>query len=249
MFGVCKIKAIILCAGYATRLYPLTLNQPKPLLEVGGKPIVNHLLKKLEEINDLDEVFVVTNNKFYSHFEDWAKKQESSKKISVVNDLTTSNEDRLGSLGDIKFVLDSADVDDNILVVAGDNLFDFSLKPAYDLFKQKNKSVVVLYDVKDFELAKHYGIVAVNDKNKMIDFEEKPEKPKSTLSSTGIYIYPKEVKDRLIKYVNENGQNDKAGNFLEMLHKADDVYCHISQEKWFDIGNLEQLEEARKVYG
>jgi len=241
------MKAIILAAGYATRLYPLTLNTPKPLLEVANKPIIEHILKKLEEIS-LKEIYVVTNAKFYGTFQQWLKHYNSNLKIKIVNDQTTSNEDRLGSLGDVKYVIDHEKVDDDILVIAGDNLFEFSLKEAYSMFKQKNKSVVALYDVKDYELAKQYGIVAIDKNNRMIDFEEKPPKPKSTLSSTGIYFYPRYVKDKLIEYVTKHGQNDKAGNFLEWLYKLDDVFCYVTKERWMDIGTLDQLEQARKEY-
>jgi len=243
------MKAIILAAGYATRLYPLTKNTPKSLLEVGNRPIIDHILDKLGAISEIDEVFVVTNNKFYSNFQEWANKKDHSKKIIIVNDQTTSNDDRLGSLGDVRYVLDNKKIDDDIMVLAGDNLFDFSLEEPFNIFRNKNKSVVVLYDVKDIELAKHYGIVEIDENNKMIDFEEKPKNPKSTLSSTGIYIYPKIVKDSLIKYLEENGQNDKAGNFLEWLHKNDEVYCSVTKERWIDIGTLDQLEKAKKEYG
>jgi len=245
---VVKVKAIVLAAGYATRLYPLTIDTPKPLLEVKDSPIIEHIIKKIEEIKEVNEIFIVTNAKFYEHFEKWKGNFQSLITIKIINDQTTSNEGRLGSLGDIKFVLENENVDDDILVIAGDNLFEFSLRGAFNIFKEKNKSVVVLYDVKDYELAKQYGIVQIDKDKKMIGFQEKPKKPKSTLSSTGVYIYPKIVKDGLIKYVEENGQNDKAGNFLEVLHKNDEVYCYITEKRWIDIGTLDQLKKARKEF-
>ena len=241
------MKAIILAAGYATRLYSLTENTPKPLLEVKGRPIVEHIIEKIEEAAHVDEVFVVTNNKFFTHFLNWNANYESDIIVTIVNDKTTSNDDRLGSLGDIRFVIENLNVTEDIMVVAGDNLFEFSLGAMVDLFKETGKAVVALYDVKDLELAKHYGIVSVCENNKIISFEEKPNNPKSTLSSTGIYIYPTTVVQDLIEFTKTNDA-DKAGNFLEWLYKKDEVHCHITNKRWFDIGNLDQLEKARKEF-
>lgn len=242
------MKAIILCAGYGTRLYPLTLNQPKPLLDVGGKPIIEYIIKKIEEIKEVDEIFIVTNAKFSEHFTKFVNKFKSKKKIEVINDKTTSNEDRLGSLGDIKFVIKHKNIKEDILVIAGDNLFEFSLKDVFDLYKEKVKTIVALYDVKNRELAKQYGIVSIDKNNKMTHFVEKPTEPPSTLSSTGIYIYPKKVIKDLLEYGSHGENTDKAGNFLEWLYKKEDVYCYVSNKKWFDIGSFEQLDEARKSF-
>lgn len=240
------MKAIILAAGYATRLYPLTENTPKPLLEVKGKPIIEHIITKIHEIKEIDEIFVVTNDKFFLHFLDW--KSTLDYPITIVNDKTVSNEDRLGSLGDIQYVIKTMNVGDDILVVAGDNLFEFSLLNLFEIFKEKNKPSIVLYDVQDIELAKLYGIVAIDNTSKIIDFEEKPAEPKSTLSSTGVYMYPQETIQKMMTFVKETGDKDKAGTFLEWLYKVDDVFCFVSKEKWFDIGSLEQLEKARKEF-
>ncbi|HLC96565.1 MAG TPA: nucleotidyltransferase family protein [Candidatus Nanoarchaeia archaeon] len=243
-----KIKAIILCAGYATRLYPLTKDRPKPLLEVAGKPIIEHILAKIEELDSVDEIFIVTNNKFEKNFVEWKKTFSSKKKITIINDRTTTNEDRLGSLGDIKYVIRQAKVHDDLLVIAGDNLFEFSLKPMEQQFKKKRKAIVALYDVKNRELAKQYGIVTLDKNNKMISFIEKPENPPSTLSSTGIYFYPKEVIPLLLEYGSHGENTDKAGNFLQDLHKQHDVYCYVTKQRWLDIGSHQQLEEAQTTF-
>ena len=238
----------MLAAGYATRLYPLTKDKPKPLLEIAGRPIVDHIIRKIEEIDEVDEIFIVTNDKFYGHFQGWLSEFRSTKKIKIVNDGTISNEDRLGSLGDIDFVIEQENIRDSIMVVAGDNLFEFSLKEFVGSHKEHNKSTVALYDVQDKELAKQYGIVGVNDGGKMIGFEEKPTSPKSTLASTGVYIYPPHVLPMLHDFVNKYDNSDKAGNFLEWLHKEEHVYCYITDKKWFDIGTLDQLDKAKKEF-
>jgi len=242
------LKAILLAAGYATRLYPLTKDRPKPLLEVAGKPIVDHIIKKIEEIEEVDDIFIVTNAKFYNHFQGWLAEFKSDKKIKIINDKTTSNEDRLGSLGDVNFVLEQENIQSSVLIVAGDNLFEFSLKDFMESHKKHNKSAVALYDVQDIGLAKQYGVVAVDENNKMVEFVEKPDVPKSTLASTGIYIYPPHVLPMLKEFVNKYKNSDKAGNFLEWLHKKEHVYCYITDEKWLDIGTKEQLQEAKKSF-
>ena len=217
-------------------------------MEVVGRPIVEHIINKIEEIDAIDEIFIVTNAKFYNHFQGWLTEFKSIKKIKIINDQTTSNEDRLGSLGDINFVIEQEDIRESILIIAGDNLFEFSLKEFVDSHKKHNKSAVALYDVQDKELAMHYGIVGVNKENRMIEFEEKPSKPKSTLASTGVYIYPPHVLPMLQEFVRKYENSDKAGNFLEWLHKKEHVYCYITEEKWFDIGTLDQLEKAREEF-
>jgi glucose-1-phosphate thymidylyltransferase len=242
------MKAIILAAGYATRLYPLTKDKPKPLLYVADRPIIDHIIRKIEEIKDVDEIFVVTNHKFYPNFEGWLSEFESRVKIKIIDDKTTSNEDRMGSLGDVNYVIEKENIGESILIIAGDNLFEFSLKEFVDSHKEHNKSAVALYDVQDRELAKLYGIVGVNHEKKMIEFEEKPSTPKSTLASTGIYIYPPHVLPMLNEFVTRHKNSDKAGNFLEWLHKKEHVYCFISKDKWFDIGNFQQLKKAREEY-
>ncbi len=242
------MKAILLAAGYATRLYPLTKDKPKPLLQVAGMPIVDHIIKNIEEIDEVDEIFIVTNDKFYGHFQGWLVEFQSTKKIKIVNDGTTSNEDRLGSLGDVNFVVEKENIKDSIMVVAGDNLFEFSLKEFVESHKKHNKSAVALYDVKDKGLAKHYGVVGINHEGKMIEFEEKPASPRSTLASTGVYIYPPHVLPMLQDFVKRYENSDKAGNFLEWLHREEHVYCFVTDKKWFDIGSLDQLEKAKREF-
>ena len=242
------MKAILPCAGYATRLYPLTENQPKALLEVRGRPILSHIVSKIEEIKDVDEIIVVTNDKFHSHFSEWAKSADSKIPIKVINDRTTSNETRLGQIGDINLVLKNEKINDDVLVVAGDNLFNFSLLPAHNLFVQKNKFLNALYDVKSIESAKELGIAEIDKNSKLTGFVEKPREPPSTLASLGIYFIPQHEVSLIKKYLDEGNNPDKMGFFIEWMLRNAEVYSHVYHEKWFDIGWLESLEEARREF-
>lgn len=241
------MDVIILAAGYATRLYPLTENTPKPLLNVAGKPIIEHIIKKLEQIDSIKKVYIVTNNKFDRHFREWLKNFDAAKPVEVVNDGSTSNEDRLGALGDVHHVIETKNIDSDFMVVAGDNLFDLHLGDAANLFRKKQANLIILHDVKDPELAKHYGIVEVEN-NIVVNFEEKPINPKSTLASTGIYLFPRKTLNLIKKYISQGNNPDKTGNFIEWLHKRDKVFSYVTGKKWYDIGSLEQLEKANKYY-
>ncbi len=242
-----QIEAIILAAGYATRLYPLTENTPKPLLTVAGKPIIEHIVEKIEEVGLIERVHIITNDKFEQHFKKWLSGFDSGKAIEIVNDGTKNNEDRLGALGDIRHVLNLKNINDDFMVIAGDNLFEMPLPNAINFFKKKKSSVIVLHDVGDFALAKHYGIVEVKD-GIVVNFEEKPAAPKSTLASTGIYLFPKKVAPLIEKYVEQGNNKDKTGNFIEWLHKRDKVFSYVTDKKWYDIGSIEQLKKADREY-
>jgi len=244
------MKAIIPAAGYGTRLYPLTKDTPKALLEVKGEPVINHIMKRIEEIGEVDQVFIVTNDLFFKKFDEWSRefRKRTKMEIKVINDGTTSNEDRLGAIGDKHLVIRQEKIDDDVLVISSDNLFDFSLKEIHSLFREKSSPVVGLYDVKSLEKAKLYGVVLTDGKGKMTGFQEKPSEPKSTLASTGIYFYTRESIALLDKYVGEGNSLDAPGNFVEWLHRNSEVYGHAPEGKWFDIGSIESLEKARKEF-
>ena len=241
------MDAIILAAGYATRLYPLTENTPKPLLKVAGKPIIEHILKKINQTDSINKIYIVTNDKFELYFKKWLSNFDAEKPIEIINDGTKSNQDRLGAIGDINYAINLKNLNNDIIVVAGDNLFELSLTDVANFFKKKRSNVIVLYDVKDTELAKHYGIVDVNN-NIIINFEEKPLSPKSTLASTGIYLFPRKTIELIKKYIAQGNNPDKTGNFIEWLHKRDTVHSYVTDNKWYDIGSIDQLEKANKYY-
>ncbi len=244
------MKAIILAAGYATRLYPLTLNTPKALLEVANKPIINHIMDKIHEIKEIDEVHVVTNNKFFQVFLDWANNFESEKKISIINDNTTSNDDRLGAVGDIHFTINEKNIDDHILIVASDNLFEFSLKEFIDFSKQKGSSTVAARDLLEKEkVANRFGTIEIDENHKIIGFEEKPEFPKSTLASTACYFIHSNHLAPLKEWINsKEGKIDNSGDMIKYLSEDLEAHSFVFTDRWFDIGCLEHLKEADNIY-
>ena len=240
------MKALILAAGYATRLHPLTLNKPKPLLEVGGKPIVEYILSKIEEVKNVDEVFVVTNNKFYNHFEKWKKNYGGN--IKIINDMTNNNEDRLGAVGDISFVVKKEKIEDDLMVIAGDNFFDYSLVNLYNHFTEKKGSVVAVRNFDDKKKAAgKYGIVDFDNTSRIINFEEKPEYPKTNFAATACYIFSKSDIQKLEKCIEEKDNLDNLGDFINWLSLKSDVYGFVFNEPWYDIGSKEELFRVRQI--
>jgi glucose-1-phosphate thymidylyltransferase len=229
------MKALILAAGYATRLRPLTESIAKPLLPVGGRPMVEWILERIAETS-ADEVHLVTNARFAPDFERWA----DGKDVQVHNDGTTSNEDRFGAIGDIAFV----GLDDDLLVTASDNLFDYSLADYESYWRGKDGSCIAVYDVGDVELAKKYGIVDVDHDDRVTDFVEKPADPPTTLCATATYLYRRDHAALVSTYLSEGNPPDQPGNFVAWLHKREPVYAYRFPGEWYDIGDLAQLLEA-----
>ncbi|MAG15571.1 nucleoside-diphosphate-sugar pyrophosphorylase [Candidatus Woesearchaeota archaeon] len=244
------MKAVITCAGYASRLWPLTKDTPKPLLEVKGRPIIEHIIDKITEISEVDGIYVVTNEKFSNNFENWLQGKSFKVPIKILNDSTTSNDDRLGQVGDIQFVIEKENVNDDFLIVAGDNLFNFSLMPSFEAFKNNTNIVNPLWESKSFKAARESGSVVLNeDDNSFSEFMEKAPNPKSTLLSLGIYFFPKQKLELIKRYIDEKNNADKMGYFLTWLMQQEKVFGHVYLEKWFDIGWIEALEEARQKFG
>lgn len=238
------MKAILPSAGFGTRLYPLTIDKPKALLRVNGKCIIDYVLEKIEDI--VDEVYIVTNAKFFNDFDEWLKKVNYSKKIKLLNDNVLTVEDSLGSLGDINFVIEEEKIDDDVLIVNTDNLFTFDLKELHNEFLKRKEDVISLYDVGSLEIAKRMGSVKL-DNGKITYFKEKPENPETSISSIGIYMYTKDTIKMFKEYL-VNNDSDKTGNFLEWLHTRKDVYTYEFKGKWFDIGSFDTLEQAKEEF-
>jgi glucose-1-phosphate thymidylyltransferase len=236
------VKGVILAAGYATRLRPLTDDVPKHLLPVGGRPMLDWVLDRVREVQEVDAVHLVTNSRFAAAFRRWAE----SHSVTVHDDGTTSNEDRLGAVGDLRLVIEEAALDDELLVLAGDNLFEFSLPRFVGWWRAKRQpsSAVPLHDVGDLDLARYYGIAATDSEDRIVRFVEKPSEPPSTLASTLVYLLPPEHVSLVRTYLDEGQSPDNAGSFLGWLAEREPVYGYRFDGAWYDIGDHDQLLEA-----
>lgn len=234
------MRAIILAAGYATRLRPLTDTIPKQLLPVGGRPMLDWVCDRVAEA--ADSIDLVTNARFADDFRAWAKGRDG---VVVHDDGTVSNEDRLGAIGDIAFVLERVGADDDLMVIAGDNLFDFALGDFAEFTLEKGvASAVAVYDCGDLGLATQYGVVDVDDDDRVVGFEEKPSEPRSTLVATAAYLYHRQHVPLVSRYLAEGNPPDQPGRLVAWLYEREPVYAFRFPGLWFDIGNPEQLLEA-----
>jgi glucose-1-phosphate thymidylyltransferase len=245
------MKVIILAAGYATRLYPLTLTQPKPLLPVAGKPMVEYVLDNLAPIGGIDRVYVVTNAKFAGHFQKWSDDYRAAKSklnFTIVNDGSTDDSNKLGAIGDIHFVIEKEKVDDDVIIVAGDNLFSDKLGDFGNFIRQKNAPVLALYDVGNLEEIKKYNSISVDAQGKITFFEEKPKNPTSTLTGIALYFYPRSTLPLIRQYIAEGNNPDQPGRLVQWLYPRTPVYTWRVPGLWYDIGSKETLEEANKIF-
>jgi glucose-1-phosphate thymidylyltransferase len=242
------MKCLILAAGYATRLYPLTKETPKPLLEVAGKTILERLLDKISVIDKIDHVYIVTNARFANAFNEWVGDYQYSKPLTVINDGTTSNENRLGAIGDIQYVLDQTKIDDDLMILAGDNLFEFDLSDFDEFFQEKNADVITAYEITDLELQKRVGIVELDSAARVLSFEEKPQEPRSPWAVPALYIYKQETLPLIKKYLDEGNNPDAPGHFIPWLINHQPVFAFQFEGQWHDIGTLESYQEAQVVF-
>lgn len=246
------MKVIILAAGYATRLYPLTLTQPKPLLPVAGKPMVEHVLDNLAPIASIDRIYVVTNAKFADHFQKWADHYRATKsklEFTICNDRSTDDSNKLGAIGDINFVLNTQNVDDDLIVVAGDNLFSEKLNDFGRFCAEKKSPVLALYDVGNLEEIKKYNSINVDGEGRITFFEEKPRTPTSTLTGIALYYYPRQTIPLIKQYIAEGNNPDQPGRLVQWLYPRTSFYTWRVPGLWFDIGSKETLEEANQIFG
>ena len=230
---------IILAGGYGKRLWPITLNVAKPLLPICGKPVIEYIMEKLSEINCMEHTIISTNLKFGDDFKRWAEAYNYTR-IKITVEESRSEEEKLGAVKALSML--SQDLENDMLVIAGDNLFTGSLKPMVE--RSSGETIIALYDIKDFELTKLYGVVQIDDESRIIDFVEKSERPVSTLVSTGIYIFPREVLDTVKEYLCEGGRRDRLGEFIQWLYKKVPVHGYILDGEWWDIGDIKSYKRA-----
>ncbi len=244
------MKALVLAAGYATRLYPLTKEYPKPLLKVGNKHIIDYIIEKLDKVEDIDEILVVTNGKFIPHFRRWAKKLKIRKRVSLVDDLTTSLADRRGAIGDMHFAINKKKIKDDLVVVGGDNLFSGGLSDFLRFaLSRHNSPVIGVYDIRKKSAAKNYGVVKIDRKFKITDFQEKPASPHSTLVAMCLYYFPAAKLGLISDYITRKaGKQDATGFYIDWLSKKTQVFGFVFKGRWFDIGDHKFYNQAKEGF-
>lgn len=242
------MKVIILAAGYATRLYPLTKNIPKPLLPVGDKPILEHIIGGLNGIKEIDDIIIITNHKFYNDFLLWNANFECEFPITLIDDGTMNNETRHGAIRDIKIVIDELDIDDEIMVLAGDNLYDFSLHGFVEYYFEIKKSCIMVHEESDINKLRKTGVALISEGSKVLGFEEKPPHPKSNYAVPPFYIYTVDTLPLFTKYIDEGNNPDAPGNFIAWLCKNEDVYAYKMNGHRYDIGDLASYNKVKELY-
>ncbi len=247
-----SLDVIILAGGFAKRLRPVSNYMPKPLLHIDGVPVIEYVLRSVLEIPHR-KVIVSTNEKFENSFRYWLRnvtnRYNSNLKIYLSVESSRSEEEKLGAIGGLSYTIKlyNLDIDkSDVLVVLGDNLYDFDLKPFVGYARRLRKIVVGAYDVGSKEEAKNYGVLEIDRNNKIVKFYEKPKEPVSTLVSVGIYYFPFEKINRIEEFVKKNANADAVGKFFEWLIKTDDVYAYIFKGKWFDIGTPDAYKRANE---
>ena len=240
------MKCVILAAGYATRLYPLTKNFPKPLLNVGEKTILDWLVDDLEPSGEVDEYVVISNHRFADQFRDWAGQKKAA--ITVVDDGTSTNETRLGAVKDIQFAMETLQLDSDLLVIAGDNVLDFSLNRFVAYAKEKQTSCILRYYEKDEARLQKCGVLELGEGDRVISMEEKPEHPKSHWCCPPFYYYTRKDSKRIPEGIAAGCGVDAPGSFAAWLCRVSPVHAMEMPGRRYDIGNLESYEQVQKEY-
>jgi glucose-1-phosphate thymidylyltransferase len=243
------MKAVILAAGYATRLYPLTENMPKPLLPLGQKVILEHIMEDINRIEMIDEIIIVSNHKFYKQFDDWKRGFSCTKAISLIDDGSITNDSRLGAIRDVQLAIEQKQLMEDILVLAGDNVYDFSLCEFVEILRQKQYDCIMIHKEERMEKLKKTGVAEISEESMVISFEEKPVLPKSTYAVPPFYVYKKETLPLFARYLEEGNNPDAPGNFIAWLCRQKDVLAYHMNGHRYDIGDKVSYEEAKRLFG
>ena len=261
------MKAVVLAAGYATRLYPLTLDRPKALLPVAGRPMLEHLLDRLDEVQGLGDIYVITNSKFVGALRAWedalrrtnkpqappfqeqAFQPSAFQRVRILDDRTRDEETRLGAIGDLELAIQEAEIDEDLLVLAGDNLFSESFAAFGEFGREKGSPALGVYDVGDLEVIRgRYSSIALDDDNRVVFCEEKPERPTSTLTGIALYFYPRATLGLVSRYLEEGNNPDQPGRLIQWLYPRTPVYAWRVPGRWYDVGSKETLAEADRAF-
>ncbi len=236
--------SIILAAGYATRMYPLTLNFPKPLLPVGGKSIIDWLSDDISSCG-IERIHVVTNHRFYQMLLDWSRKKTN---ITVLDDGTDTNDTRLGALRDIEYVIEKEKIDDDILVLAGDNVLDFSFSSFISYFRRKGTSCVMRHYESDVEKLRKTGVCTIDGNDRITSMEEKPQEPESNWAVPPFYIYKREDLPLLKKAISDGISTDAPGSFVTYLSSHSTVSAFEMPGRRYDVGSIPGYEKIKTEY-
>ena len=243
------MKNIVIAAGYATRLGELTKNFPKPLLQIGESTILGRMLDDIDRIPDIDEHIIITNHRFAHIFEEWAAKQTYTKPVTIVDDGTSTNETRLGAVCDLLFAMEKLSIDDDMLVVAADNILMFSFQEFVTFAREKDSSCIMCHEQPSIERLQRTGVVVLDENNKVLNMEEKPQVPKSHWAVPPFYIYLKKDLD-LVRHSVENGcGKDAPGNLAHYMVDNTVMHAWPMSAGRFDIGSLDSYEEAKQLFG
>ena len=239
----------MIAAGYATRLGELTKNFPKPLLKIGENTILGRMLDDIDKIPEIDEHIIITNHKFANIFEEWASTQSYKKPITIVDDGTETNETRLGAVCDLLFAMDKLKINDDILVVAADNILFFSFQEFVDFAKQKDTSCIMCHEQSNIEKLQRTGVIVLDDNDKVLNMEEKPQEPRSHLAVPPFYIYLKKDLDKVRHSVENGCGKDAPGNLAHYMVEQVDMHAWKMTAGRFDIGSLDTYKEACEKFG
>lgn len=243
------MKNIVIAAGYATRLYPLTENFPKPLLKIGDRSILERMLDDIDKIPEIEGHVIVTNHKFAPIFEQWLNEVDYTKPIEIIDDGTETNETRLGAVRDLLLAIERESIDDDIMVMAADNILDFSFKGFVDYFNEVGTSVIMCYHEPELKRLQRTGVISVDDNMRVLEMQEKPAEPVSELAVPPFYIYSRRDMP-LIKDCMAHGCGfDAPGNLAHYLADATTLHAWMMPGSRYDIGSLDSLEEARQKFG
>ena len=243
------MKNIVIAAGYATRLGELTKNFPKPLLKIGENTILGRMLDDIDKIPEIDEHIIITNHKFAGIFEEWALKQSYTKPVTIVDDGTETNDTRLGAVCDLLFAMDKLKIDEDMLVVAADNILFFSFQEFVDFAKAKGTSCIMCHEQPSIEKLQRTGVIVLDDNDKVLNMEEKPQEPKSHWAVPPFYIYLKKDLDKVRHSVENGCGKDAPGNLAHYMVEQVEMHAWKMTAGRFDIGSLDTYKEACEKFG
>ena len=250
------MKAIILAAGYATRLYPLTRDRAKPLLPVHGRPIIDYLVDQIHSLPDVDAIYVISNHRFAQQFRTWAVDRKTRTPVSgrspipieILDDQTTSESDRLGAIGDMQFCIDQHAIDDDLVVLAGDNLFTGSLVDAWYVFRRYQHDLLLAKHLDASENASRFAIAEIDSDGMVRHIEEKPKQPRSDLAVYAIYFYRRDTVPLIRSYLQSGNNPDAPGYFPVWLYQRRPVRVHLFDGQCIDIGTPEAYQDVMTTF-